>query len=181
MIKDQQNLIWVDMEMTGLNPKIERIIEIAIVITDNDLNVISEGPVQVLHQNDSLLDSMDKWNKSVHKRTGLIDKVKVSKINEIQAEKTLLNFLKNYVTIGKSLLCGNTINQDRKFMSAYMPNLEKFFHYRNLDVSTIKELAKRWAPNIYKGFEKQSKHEALEDIYESINELKYYRENFFKF
>ncbi len=177
---NQQRLVWLDMEMTGLDPKKERILEVAIVITESDLSIVAEGPVQVLYQSNSLLDAMDNWNKSIHKRSGLIERVKISKIREADAEKNLLKFLHQYVPTGKSPLCGNTINQDRRFMMSYMPNLENFFHYRNLDVSTIKELARRWAPAIYKGFEKKGKHEALADIYESIDELKYYRENFLK-
>ncbi len=177
---NQQRLVWLDMEMTGLNPKKERILEIAIVITESDLSIVAEGPVQVLHQSDFLLSSMDNWNKSIHSRSGLIEKVRTSKIKEADAEKNLLDFLNQHVQNGRSPLCGNTINQDRRFMLNYMPNLENFFHYRNLDVSTIKELARRWAPSIYKGFEKQGKHEALADIHESINELKYYRDHFLK-
>lgn len=180
MAANENRLVWLDMEMTGLDPAKERIIEVAVVVTEADLTMVAEGPVLVLHQPDSLLDAMDSWNKSTHRKSGLIDKVKASTLTEAEAEEILLTFLLQHMPAGKSPLCGNTISQDRRFMYAYMPRLEQFFHYRNLDVSTLKELAKRWAPAIYKGFEKKSKHEALADIYESISELKYYRENWFK-
>jgi len=176
----EQRLVWLDMEMTGLEPEKERIIEVAVVVTEPDLTIVAEGPVLVVHQPDSLLDAMDSWNKSTHGKSGLIDKVKASTLSEAQAEQQLIAFLSQYVPAGKSPLCGNTISQDRRFMFKYMPELERFFHYRNLDVSTLKELARRWAPGILKGFEKKSRHEALADIYESIDELKYYREHFLK-
>jgi oligoribonuclease len=176
----EQRLVWLDMEMTGLEPEKERIIEVAVVVTEPDLTIVAEGPVLVIHQPDSLLDAMDSWNKSTHGKSGLIDKVKASTLTEAQAEQQLIAFLSQYVPAGKSPLCGNTISQDRRFMFKYMPELERFFHYRNLDVSTLKELARRWAPGIIKGFEKKSRHEALADIYESIDELKYYREHFLK-
>lgn len=176
----ESRLVWLDMEMTGLEPETERIIEVAVVVTEPDLTVVAEGPVLVVHQPDSLLEAMDSWNKSTHGKSGLIDKVKASTLTEAQAEQRLIDFLSQYVPAGKSPLCGNTISQDRRFMFRYMPNLERFFHYRNLDVSTLKELARRWAPAVYKGFEKKSRHEALADIYESIDELKYYREHFLK-
>ncbi|OZI51284.1 oligoribonuclease [Bordetella genomosp. 4] len=180
MAANENRLVWLDMEMTGLDPSKERIIEVAVVVTEPDLTIVAEGPVLVVHQPDSLLDAMDSWNKSTHGKSGLIDKVKASTLSEAQAEQMLLDFLSQHVPAGKSPLCGNTISQDRRFMYAYMPNLERFFHYRNLDVSTLKELARRWVPAVYKGFEKKSKHEALADIYESIDELKYYREHFLK-
>lgn len=180
MAVNENRLVWLDMEMTGLEPEKERIIEVAVVVTEPDLTVVAEGPVLVIHQPDSLLDAMDNWNKSTHGKSGLIDKVKASTVSEAQAEDTLLAFLAQHVPAGKSPLCGNTISQDRRFMFAYMPRLEQFFHYRNLDVSTLKELARRWAPAVYKGFEKKSRHEALADIYESIDELQYYREHFLK-
>lgn len=176
-VKDQR-LVWLDMEMTGLDPEKERIIEVAVVITEADLTFVAEGPVLVVHQSDELLDAMDNWNKGTHGRSGLIEKVKVSTLTEHQAEDILLDFIKQYVPAGKSPLCGNTISQDRRFMYRYMPRLEQFFHYRNLDVSTLKELALRWKPEVVKSFVKQSKHEALADIYESIDELKHYRCHF---
>ncbi len=173
-------LVWLDMEMTGLDPEKERIIEVAIVITDPDLTVVAEGPVFVIHQSDAVLDAMDSWNKGTHGKSGLIDKVKASTVTEEQAEQELIDFMLKYVPAGKSPLCGNTVSQDRRFMFKYMPKLEQFFHYRTIDVSTIKELARRWNPALLKGFEKHSKHEALADIMESIEELKYYREHFIK-
>lgn len=173
-----QRLVWLDMEMTGLDPDKERIIEVAVVVTEADLSLVAEGPVLVIHQSDKLLDSMDAWNKGTHGRSGLIDKVKASTLTEAQAEDILLDFLKEHLPAGKSPLCGNTISQDRRFMYRYMPRLESFFHYRNLDVSTLKELALRWKPEVVKSFVKHSKHEALADIYESIEELKHYREHF---
>jgi oligoribonuclease len=180
-IKPNENhLVWLDMEMTGLDPEKERIIEVAIVVTDSNLETVAEGPTLVIHQSDEQLDAMDSWNKSTHGRTGLIDKVKASTLTEAQAEEQLLEFLKQYVPAGKSPLCGNSISQDRRFMFKYMPKLEEFFHYRNVDVSTLKELCKRWQPEVYKGFQKKSPHEALADIYESIAELKHYRANFLK-
>jgi oligoribonuclease len=180
MANPNDNLIWLDMEMTGLLPDTDRIIELAVVVTDADLNVIAESPVIVIHQADEVLDGMDAWNKGTHGRSGLIEKVKASTTNEEQATVQMLAFLKQHVPEGKSPMCGNSICQDRRFMARYMPELEKYFHYRNLDVSTFKELARRWKPTIYSGFKKASKHEALADIYESIDELKYYREHFIK-
>ena len=180
MANPNDNLIWLDMEMTGLLPDVDRIIELAVVVTDADLNLIAESPVIVIHQSDAVLDGMDAWNKGTHGRSGLIEKVKASTINEEQATEQMLAFLKQHVQAGKSPMCGNSICQDRRFMARYMPDLEKYFHYRNLDVSTFKELARRWKPAIYSGFKKASKHEALADIYESIDELKYYREHFIK-
>lgn len=180
MALNENRLVWLDMEMTGLDPEKERIIEVAVVVTEPDLTVVAEGPVLVVHQADSLLDAMDAWNQSTHGKSGLIAKVKASALSEAQAEDILLEFLAQHVPAGKSPLCGNTIGQDRRFMVKYMPRLERFFHYRNLDVSTLKELARRWRPDVYRGFNKKSQHEALADIYESIDELKYYREHFLK-
>jgi oligoribonuclease len=180
MALNENRLVWLDMEMTGLDPEKERIIEVAVVVTEPDLAIVAEGPVLVIHQSDAQLDAMDNWNKSTHGKSGLIDKVKASTLDEAQAEDILLAFLAGHVPAGKSPLCGNTISQDRRFMYRYMPRLEQFFHYRNLDVSTLKELARRWKPEVYKGFDKQSKHEALADIHESIEELKYYREKFIR-
>ena len=177
---NEMNLVWVDMEMTGLEPDTDRIIEVAVVVTDMHLNLLAEGPVFVIHQSDETLNKMDAWNKGTHGRSGLIDKVKASTVTEAQAEAELIAFLKKYVPAGKSPMCGNSISQDRRFMFRYMPRLEEFFHYRNLDVSTLKELCKRWQPEVYKGFQKKNPHEALADIYESIAELKYYRANFLK-
>jgi len=174
------NLVWVDMEMTGLDPDNDRIIEVAVVVTDSNLNILAEGPVFAIHQSDALLDGMDAWNKGTHGRSGLIERVKASTVTEADAEKVLIEFLKNYVPAGKSPMCGNTICQDRRFMARGMPKLEAFFHYRNLDVSTLKELCKRWKPEIASGFKKHQMHTALADIIESIEELRYYREHFIK-
>ena len=172
------NLVWVDMEMTGLDPEKERIIEVAMVVTDPDLNVIAEAPVYAIHQSDELLDSMDAWNKGTHGKSGLIDRVKASHVTEEMAEAALIQFLRPYVGKGKSPLCGNTIGQDRRFMVKYMPKLEAYLHYRNIDVSTLKELARRWRPELVDGFKKAQRHTALADILESIDELKYYRQHF---
>ena len=177
---NEMNLIWVDMEMTGLDPDTDKIIEVAVVVTDMQLNVLAEGPVFAIHQSDEVLDKMDAWNKGTHGRSGLIDKVKASTVTEADAEKALIEFLKAYVPAGKSPMCGNTICQDRRFMFRGMPKLEAFFHYRNLDVSTLKELCRRWKPALSSGFKKHQKHTALADIIESIEELKYYREHFIK-
>ena len=177
---NEMNLIWVDMEMTGLDPDSDKIIEVAVVVTDMELNVLAEGPVFAIHQADAVLDKMDAWNKGTHGRSGLIDKVKASTVSEADAEKALIEFLKAYVPAGKSPMCGNTICQDRRFMARTMPKLEAFFHYRNLDVSTLKELCRRWKPELVGGFKKHQKHTALADIIESIEELKYYREHFIK-
>jgi oligoribonuclease len=174
------NLVWLDMEMTGLDPDNDRIIEVAVVVTDPELNIIAEGPVFAIHQSDETLDKMDNWNKGTHGRSGLIDRVKASTVSEAQAELELIAFLKQYVPAGKSPMCGNSICQDRRFMARGMPKLEAFFHYRNLDVSTLKELCRRWKPELASGFKKHQKHTALADIVESIEELRYYREHFIK-
>ena len=174
------NLIWVDMEMTGLDPDTDRIIEVAVVVTDSELNILAEGPVFAIHQSDEIMDGMDAWNKGTHGRSGLIERVKTSTVTEADAEAALIEFLKQYVPAGKSPMSGNTICQDRRFMARGMPKLEAFFHYRNLDVSTLKELCKRWKPELASGFKKHQKHTALADILESVEELKYYREHFIK-
>ena len=180
MAQDQNNLIWIDMEMTGLSPDTDRIIEVAIVITDAHLNIVAEAPVLVVHQADAVLNAMDDWNKSTHARSGLIDKVKASTLNEADVEKQMLAFLLQHVPKGVSPMAGNSICQDRRFLARWMPELESYFHYRNLDVSTFKELVRRWKPELAKGLTKHGKHEALADIHESIDELKYYREHFIR-
>jgi oligoribonuclease len=180
MAQNQNYLIWLDMEMTGLVPETDRIIEVAMVITDNDLNTIAEATTLVVHQPDSVLDAMDNWNKSTHGKSGLIDRIKASTLDEAQVEAQFIDFLKEYVPARTSPMCGNSICQDRRFMARWMPKLEDYFHYRNLDVSTLKELAKRWKPEMAKGVKKHNKHEALADIYESIDEMKHYREHFIK-
>ncbi len=178
--KNDQNLIWLDCEMTGLDPEVDRLIEIAVIVTGADLTPRIEGPVLVIHQSDEQLDKMDAWNKGTHGRSGLIDKVKASVVTEAQAEQQILEFLARYVPKGSTPMCGNSISQDRRFLVKYMPKLEAFFHYRNVDVSTLKELAKRWRPDIYNAFKKQQKHTALADVHESIDELAHYREHFLK-
>ncbi len=178
MTQDKNNLIWIDMEMTGLNPDTDRIIEVALVITDSQLNTIAEAPVLVVSQPDAILDAMDDWNKSTHAKSGLIQKVKASNLTEADVEAQMLVFLQQLVPLGVSPMCGNSICQDRRFLARTMPQLEAYFHYRNLDVSTFKELVNRWKPEIKSGLTKQAKHEALADVYDSINELKYYREHF---
>ncbi len=180
MVGSQENLIWIDLEMTGLNPEKDRIIEIATVVTDSELNVIAEGPVYAIHQSDELLNSMDSWNTKQHNVSGLVPRVKASTITEAKAEADTLEFLKKYTTPGKSPMCGNSVYQDRRFLYKYMPELEKYFHYRLIDVSTLKELALRWAPTVNANLIKESKHLALDDIRDSIAELKYYREELFK-
>ncbi|MBW8329872.1 MAG: oligoribonuclease [Thiobacillus sp.] len=178
MALNPTHLLWLDMEMTGLSPDTDRIIELAIVVTDADLNTVAEGPVLVVHQPDEVMNAMDSWNKGTHGKSGLIDRVKASRLNEAEAEAQMLEFVKQHVPARTSPMCGNSICQDRRFMARCMPQLEAFFHYRNLDVSTLKELAKRWRPGLSEEFKKSNKHEALADIYESIDELKYYREHF---
>jgi oligoribonuclease len=174
------NLVWVDCEMTGLNPEEDRLIEIAVIITGPHLEPRIEGPVLVIHQSNAQLDKMDAWNKGTHGKSGLIDKVKASTVTEEQAEQQIIDFIKRYVPKGASPLCGNTISQDRRFLVKYMPTLEAYLHYRNLDVSTLKELAKRWRPEVYDGFKKAQKHTALADVHESIDELVHYRTHFLK-
>ena len=180
MAQDQNHLIWLDMEMSGLNPDADRVLELAMVVTDSALNTVAELPVLVVHQPDAVLDAMDDWNKATHTRSGLVAKVKASTLDEAAVETQFLGLLEQHVPKGASPMCGNSICQDRRFMARHMPGLEAFFHYRNLDVSTLKELAKRWKPELAKGLTKQGKHEALADIYESIEELKYYREHFLR-
>ena len=180
MAQNQNYLIWLDMEMTGLIPETDRVIEVAMVITDNDLNTVAEAPTLVVHQPDCVLDAMDNWNKSTHGKSGLIDRIKLSTLDEAQVEEQFLEFLKEYVPARTSPMCGNSICQDRRFMARWMPKLEDYFHYRNLDVSTLKELAKRWKPEVAQGIKKHGKHEALADIYESIEEMKHYRDTFLK-
>ena len=178
LMASDQNLIWIDLEMTGLYPDTDRIIEIAVVVTNPQLGQRVEGPVFAVHQSDAALDAMDAWNKGTHGRSGLIDRVKASTVDEAQAETQVIEFLKRYVPRGKSPMCGNSICQDRRFLARTMPTLEAFFHYRNLDVSTLKELAKRWKPEIVAGIKKAQAHTALADVHESIDELAYYREHF---
>jgi oligoribonuclease len=178
--KSDQNLIWLDCEMTGLDADKERLIEIAIIITSPDLSVRIEGPVFVIHQSDELLGKMDKWNQGTHKKSGLIDKVKASTTTEEEAQAALLKFVGKFVNKGLSPCCGNTISQDRKFLAKYMPKLDAYFHYRNIDVSTLKELAARWKPAVKESFKKAQKHTALADVHESIEELAHYREHFLK-
>ncbi|OFZ72785.1 MAG: oligoribonuclease [Betaproteobacteria bacterium RBG_16_64_9] len=180
MAQDQNNLAWLDMEMTGLDPDGDRIIEMAIVITDSALNTIAEAPVLVVHQDEAVLRVMDEWNKTTHARSGLVEKVKASTLTEAEAEERMLAFLLQYVPPGASPMCGNSICQDRRFLARWMPRLEQAFHYRNLDVSTLKELVRRWRPDLARTLSKQGKHEALADIYESIEELKFYRDNFLR-
>ena len=180
MAQDQNNLIWLDMEMTGLDPDRDRIIEVAVVITNAGLDTVAESPVLVVHQPDAVLQAMDQWNKDTHGRSGLIEKVKASQLSEAAAAAQMLEFVKQYVPARTSPMCGNSICQDRRFMARHMPQLEAYFHYRNLDVSTLKELARRWKPDLAKGVVKNGKHEALADIYESIAEMKYYRDNFLR-
>lgn len=177
MAENSNNLIWIDLEMTGLDPRHDRIIEIATVVTDSNLNVIAEGPVFAIKQPQALLDGMDEWNTTHHNNSGLVKRVQESVITEAMAEAQMLAFLREHTQEGKSPMCGNSIWQDRRFLAAYMPELEKYFHYRMVDVSTLKELALRWAPAIYNGLKKESAHLALSDIHDSINELRYYREH----
>jgi oligoribonuclease len=175
MAQESTNLIWIDLEMSGLRPEADMILEAALVVTTQNLQVVAEGPVRAVHQSDAVLDGMDNWNKATHARSGLTERVRASTLSETQVEDEMLAFLAQHVPPGVSPMCGNSICQDRRFLARCMPRLEEYFHYRNLDVSTLKELARRWKPEVAAGFAKQSKHEALADIYESIEELKYYR------
>lgn len=179
-MKHQQNLIWIDLEMTGLDPEKERIIELATIVTDAHLNVIAEGPVLAIHQDEALLSAMDEWNTRQHFKSGLVKRVRDSEISEAQAERQTIEFLSKYLDKGRSPMCGNSICQDRRFLYRYMPELAAFFHYRNLDVSTLKELVVRWNPELMRGMNKKSKHLALEDIKDSIEELSYYRQHFIR-
>ncbi len=176
MIPERLDLIWIDLEMTGLHPDSDRIIEIATIVTDKELNVIAEGPVIAIHQSDLVLAEMDDWNVKQHQGSGLVDRVRISKYSERKAEDETIEFLKKHVPAGTSPMCGNSVCQDRRFLAHYMPELEQYFHYRQIDVSTIKELARRWRPEIIEGLQKNSRHLALDDIYDSIAELKYYRQ-----
>ncbi len=178
--KSDQNLVWLDCEMTGLDPEKERLIEIAVIVTGPQLTPRIEGPVFAIHQSDELLDQMDNWNKGTHGRSGLIDKVKASGVTEEYAEAQLMAFLAQYVPKATSPLCGNSISQDRRFLVKYMPRLEAFLHYRNIDVSSFKELAKRWRPEVYNAFKKRQSHTAMADAHESIDELEHYRKHFLK-
>lgn len=180
MAQDPNHLIWIDMEMSGLNPEIDRILEVAIVVTDSRLQTVAEAPVLVVHQPDALLDAMDDWNRSAHGKSGLVERVRKSTLTESAVEEAMIGFLGQHVPSGVAPMCGNSVHQDRRFLARYMPRLEAYFLYRNLDVSTLKELAKRWKPEIMAGLTKHGKHEALADIYESIEELKYYREHLLK-
>lgn len=177
LAKHDQNLVWIDMEMTGLDPMNDRIIEIAVVVTDAQLTTRIEGPVIAVHQPDAVLDTMDAWNRGTHGKSGLTDRVKASTIDEEQATAQVLAFMRQYVGSRAAPMCGNSICQDRRFMARYMPKLEAYFHYRNVDVSTLKELARRWKPEVLDGFKKQQAHTALADIHESIDELLYYRQH----
>ena len=178
--KSDKNLIWIDLEMTGLDVDRERIIEMAIIVTDPELNTLAESPVITVHQSDELLDAMDEWNTKQHGGSGLVDRVKASNTTEAEAEQTMIDFLALYVPAGVSPMCGNSVHQDRKFLHRYMPKLEAYFHYRNLDVSTLKELARRWRPDVLDALKKQGSHLALDDIRDSIDELRHYRDNFLR-
>lgn len=180
MAQDPNKLIWLDMEMTGLEPDSDRIIEVAMVVTDSQLNVLDQSEVYVVHQSDAVMNGMDEWNTKTHGRTGLTERVRASTLSEAEVEAALLAFMQQHVAERVTPMCGNSIGQDRRFMARWMPKLEAYFHYRNLDVSTLKELCKRWKPDVYKGVVKKGKHEALADIMESIEELRYYRENFIR-
>ena len=180
MPQNPNNLIWIDLEMTGLDTQNDVIIEIATVVTDSELNTLAEGPVLAIHQSDEILNAMDEWNTKQHGNSGLVERVKNSTVNEAEAEQQTIEFLRQYVPANASPMCGNSICQDRRFLARCMPELENYFHYRNLDVSSLKELAKRWAPEVFKGFSKESSHLAMDDIRDSITELKYYREQLLK-
>lgn len=180
MPQDANRLIWIDLEMSGLRPDRDRILEVALVVTDHELDVVAQAPVYVVHQQDAVLDAMDSWNQSTHGRSGLIDKVRASAASESEVEQAALAFLREYVPARASPMCGNTICQDRRFLARFMPGLEEWFHYRNLDVSTLKELARRWKPDLMKGIPKEGRHEALADVLESIAELRYYRQHFLR-
>lgn len=180
LAKSDLNLVWIDCEMSGLDPEKERLLEIAVIVTGPELEPRIEGPVLVIHQSDALLHAMDAWNKGTHGKSGLIDKVKASTLTEAQAEQQIIEFIKRYVSKGASPLCGNTIGQDRRFLVKYMPQLESWLHYRNLDVSTLKELARRWKPDVFNAFKKRQAHTALADVHESIDELIHYRTHFLK-
>jgi oligoribonuclease len=180
MAQNPNHLAWIDMEMSGLNPDTDRILEVALVVTDSELNTAAEAPVMVVRQPDAVLAAMDDWNRSTHAKSGLIGKVKAATLSEGEVESRAIAFLSEHVPPKTSPMCGNSVHQDRRFLARYMPQLEAYFHYRNLDVSTLKELARRWKPDIMAGLVKHGKHEALADIYESIEELKYYREHLFK-
>lgn len=180
MAQDQNHLIWIDLEMTGLEPDRDRIIEMAVIVTDGQLNTVAEGPVIAVHQSDAVLDAMDDWNKNTHGKSGLIDRVRASTLDDAAAEAKMLAFVQEWLPRRASPMCGNSVCQDRRFLARYMPTLEDWFHYRNLDVSTLKELARRWNPAMAKGLVKQGSHEALADIRESIEELRYYRDNFLR-
>ena len=180
MPPDPNRLIWIDLEMTGLKPDADRILEMALVVTDHALETVAQSPVYVVHQDDAVLDAMDAWNRSTHGRSGLIDRVKASKATEAEVEAAALAFLREYVPAKASPMCGNSICQDRRFLARFMPALEDWFHYRNLDVSTLKELARRWKPDLLKSIPKEGKHEALADVHESIAELRFYRDNFLR-
>ena len=180
MAKSKKNLIWIDLEMTGLDTNNDYIIEIATIVTDADLNVLAEGPMIAIHQSDEILDAMDEWNTRQHGGSGLVDRIKATRVTEAEAEQQTLEFLKEHVPAGVSPMCGNSICQDRRFMARIMPELEAFFHYRNLDVSSLKELARRWAPKVEKAFKKKSSHLAMDDVKDSIRELQHYRELFIK-
>lgn len=177
---NNEHLLWIDLEMTGLDPDHDRIIEMAVIVTDSDLNIVAQAPVFTVHQSDDVLNGMDEWNTRTHTQSGLVERVRASLMNEAQVEAAMLAFLAPYSQNRESPMCGNSICQDRRFLYRYMPKLEAFFHYRNLDVSTIKELARRWAPDLYNRFQKKATHQALDDIRESIEELKFYREHFLK-
>jgi oligoribonuclease len=181
MAQDLSHLIWIDLEMTGLDPDNDVIIEIATIVTDKDLAILAQGPVLAVHQSDATLAAMDEWNQQHHGQSGLIERVKASTIDEAEAERQTIEFLTQWVPENTSPICGNSIGQDRRFLFRYMPRLEAYFHYRNIDVSTVKELAARWAPQVKDGFKKASSHQALDDIIESIEELRYYREHFIRF